>query len=469
MRLRSRRLWPGLNSVSGRTFALLALGVTAAALLSLVLVESARIRGLNAMRMAEIVARAHQVQSRWMASPDPEARRATVQRLLGTRLLETPPAFAPNAEMDAELARVMGPAFDPRAGVADLASCVPPEADIGDTTLRSDSARAAGLRIDCWVVGFRPPGDARVWVAMFAPPYVTPVTWSRHSPIYLACLLLASGLLSVLVARLVTRPLTHLTEAARALSLSLETPDVQVRGPTEVRVALATFNVMQARLREGMAARTQLLAAISHDLQTPLTRMRLRLEQVSDPALRDPLVDDVLVMQRLVREGLDLASSHQTREAWSVVDLDSLVASLADDAAEVGADVRFVQGCGLSARVRPNALARALTNLIDNGVKYGAAVEIGCRVADGGVAIAVRDHGPGLKDPEDARLFEPFYRAPETRASVRGSGVGLTVAKAQADLSGGTIQLGNHPAGGLVATLFLRSTDPTGSDGARQE
>ncbi len=181
-------------------------------------------------------------------------------------------------------------------------------------------------------------------------------------------------------------------------------------GPREVRAALATFNVMQKRVRDGFQNRTQLLASISHDLQTPLTRLRLRLEQVTDEKLRQKLISDLATTQSLVREGLDLARSTESGEAWSVVDLDSLVASIAEDAAEFGATVSFSGGCGRNVRVKPNALGRCLNNLIDNAVRYGGDAEVSCHADDERVVISVRDHGPGLSPECIERMFEPFVR-----------------------------------------------------------
>lgn len=281
-------------------------------------------------------------------------------------------------------------------------------------------------------------------------------TESSHNPVYLLILLAASAALSVLVARFVTLPLRRLTDAATAFADSLDAQDAHVGGPREVRTALSTFNIMQARVRSGLRERTQLLAAISHDLQTPLTRLRLRLEQVQDDDLRARLVADVMATQSLVSEGLDLARSYETTEPWSMVDIDSLVESLAEDAAEFGADVRFVGGCGCSLRVKPNALARALNNLIDNAVTYGGSAELRCSVQRDNVVIEVRDRGPGLPDPDDERLFEPFVR--RTAVSTpgrRGTGIGLTIARAQAVASGATVRLANHPDGGLIASISL--------------
>lgn len=440
-----------VDSVGGRTFALLTVGITAAAVLSLALTEDSRRKGFEELRSSQLISRVAQLQQRWASTPVAD-RSAVINRLPGIMPLIGNPDFVGDAEMQDRLEQALGKVNTPLIGQASGTVCLPPGADPIDM---SSTSASISFRVECWVVSLQPPGEARNSFAMLQPALVMPL-WAPQNQIYLLLMLAASALLSVLVARFVTRPLRRLADAATAFADSLDAQDADVSGPTEVKAALSTFNIMQARVRSGLHERTQLLAAISHDLQTPLTRLRLRLEQVQDDALRERLVSDVNATQALVREGLDLARSHETTEPWSVVDIDSLLESLAEDAAEFGADVKFLGGCGASLRVKPNALARALNNLIDNAVSYGNSAELSCRVERTRVLIRIRDHGPGLPDPDDERLFEPFVRGqtPST-ASRRGTGIGLTIARAQAAASGATVKLANHAAGGLIASVSL--------------
>lgn len=438
------------DSITGRTFLILSVGVTTAAVLSLGLVVHTRALEFEAMRQSEVVARAQQLQTRWEAVSRGEQPRASLDTIMGIRILDRSPAYEPDPETERHLNTVLGSASAPRAGKVPVEACLP---EIAAKQLDTEPNRSFATRVECWLISFVATDGQRVNAAMFAPPFVSPVG-PAVSPLYLLALLLASALMSLLVARLVTRPLRRLSDAAAAFSVSLDAPDTAIRGPSEVRTALATFNIMQSRVREGLLSRTQLLASVSHDLQTPLTRMRLRIEQVRDREVREKLVADIQVMQRLVREGLELARSHETQEPWSLVDIDSLIGSLAEDAVEVGAQVSVVSTCGANIEVRPNALGRALINLIDNAVKYGGSAEITCRPENGSVRIEIRDRGPGLPDPEDPRLFEPFYRV-EGKDAAKGHGVGLTIARAQAELSGASVRLWNHPEGGLVAEVFI--------------
>jgi len=227
-------------------------------------------------------------------------------------------------------------------------------------------------------------------------------------------------------------------------------------GPSEVRAALSTFNLMQRRVTDGFRQRTGLLASISHDLQTPLTRLRLRLEGVENSALRSRLIEDLSATQRLVREGLELARSSESIEDWSWVDLDSMLASVTEDAQELGGLVDYVHDCGITIRVKPGALSRCINNLVDNALKYAGAAELSCGFNDGGsLVLTVRDGGPGIPPGQLARMFEPFVRG--DTAAVPGTGIGLSIARAQAATFDAQVILSNQTGGGLSAAILFGS------------
>jgi len=263
-------------------------------------------------------------------------------------------------------------------------------------------------------------------------------------------------LLAYIIARMATRPLNQLAQAATELGGDINRPPLVERGPAEVRDAAAAFNAMQARIRRYVAERTEMLAAIAHDLQTPLTRLRLRLEKVNDTELRDKLVDDLASMQTMIREGLDLVTSIDAAGLMQLVDVDSLLSSVCADAVDAGHDVTLVGQTRASIRAIPGALQRCLNNLIDNAVKYGgyARVTAGCEA--GSVAIRVADGGPGIPEPQMERVFDPFYRLETSRSrETGGSGLGLTIARNIAHKHGGTVTLRNKPGGGLECLLVL--------------
>jgi signal transduction histidine kinase len=265
------------------------------------------------------------------------------------------------------------------------------------------------------------------------------------------------GGLAWVVSRMATRPISQLAIAARELGENIDRPPLdESRGPLEVRRAAAAFNAMQSRIRNHMQERTQMLAAISHDLQTPLTRLRLRLEKVTDAALRAKLIEDMHAMQDIVREGLDLARSIDGGDAHERVDIDSLIASLCADNVEAGHPVVANVSTGAAVLASPTALRRCLGNLIDNALKYGGRAELAAQRSEQHVQISVRDAGPGIPESELEKVFDPFYRLEESRSrDTGGTGLGLTIARNIATRLGGTLSLRNHPQGGLEALLSL--------------
>jgi len=240
------------------------------------------------------------------------------------------------------------------------------------------------------------------------------------------------------------------------LGRDIDRPPLKVEGSREVREAAGAFNTMQARLKATMRDRTRMLAAITHDLQTPLTRLRLRIEKVDDPDLRARLIADLAATQGLIRERLDLARAEDAPEPWAQVDLDAMIEALCEDAADAGQPVRFVSGCGLTLRARPQALKRCLANLIDNAVKYGERAEVRCETAGAGARIVVRDHGPGIPADRLERVFEPFERLEDSRSrDSGGTGLGLTIARRMAERTGAKLTLANPADGGLDAVVTL--------------
>ena len=224
-----------------------------------------------------------------------------------------------------------------------------------------------------------------------------------------------------------------------------------------MRDAIRAFNAMQAKLRENVIERTRILASITHDLQTPLTRLRLRLEKVEDAALRSRLIDDLGGMQMLIQQGLDLFRGNQTAEPFVPVALDSLLESVVEDAAEGGRRAVLMQRCGYDVEAQPQALQRCLANLLDKALSYGGAAEVSAAHQDGTIHISIRDFGPGIPEAKLQSVFEPFTRL-EPAASNRpgGVGLGLTIARALAQQNEADLILRNHPDGGLEACLILR-------------
>ena len=260
----------------------------------------------------------------------------------------------------------------------------------------------------------------------------------------------------MIAVRQATKPLKYLAEAADTLGRNLEAAPLAEEGPAETRRAAQAFNRMQARIRSLVDERARALAAVSHDLRTPLTRLRLRAELVKDDSLRDQLAADMDSMTGMLDATLDYLRGLQDTEAVRPIDMNALLQSLVEDAAVLGKAIS-VQGLAQSPYTgRLSALRRALQNLIDNAIKYGHSA--GIRVEDdaGTLRLIVEDEGPGIAPAELGRVTEPYYRPDASRSRATGGvGLGLSIAKDIAFMHGGELVLANRPQGGLSAALVL--------------
>jgi signal transduction histidine kinase len=264
------------------------------------------------------------------------------------------------------------------------------------------------------------------------------------------------ALLAWLVARIATRPLRQLADAADNLDITHVSEPLPENGSGEVRAATRAFNRMQKRIYEDVRERTGMLAAITHDLQTPLTRLRLRLEKLPDEALRNKLVGDMQAMQQMLQEGLELARSLDTHEAKQLLDLDSLLDTLCSDAAEAGQQVEYLERTSVRLKAHPLALRRALSNLLDNAVKYGQRAEVSLSQDAHQCHIRIRDFGPGIPPELLETVFTPFYRIEHSRSrETGGTGLGLAIARNIVQRHNGELMLSNHPAGGLQVDVVL--------------
>lgn len=444
-----------LRSLAGRIFLLLTVGMSLAAMLALLVAEHSRSRDFQNWRMQRVVASAEDIAHRLQRDPKRVEAMLAAQQIMGAALAPEGIAVAEPDEALAEALKArFGSESNPEASQVPAGLCFP--------RLHYDpSERAAGVidapRPSCWIVRFTDGTGARRSMALNLPRMERPPSMIAN-PLYMLLIVIASAGLAIIVARIVAEPLRRLKHAAESFSLSLDPEEIPENGPEEVRAALSTFNLMQRRARAGFAERTQLLAAISHDLQTPLTRLRLRLELVENEELRARLLQDHQAMQTLVKEGLDLAASTETQEEWSVVDIDSLLESMVEDAQDLGAPLRFAGGCGGTIRVKPNALSRCISNLVSNAIKYGGVADIGCSRQGGRVFITIRDEGPGIPPDQLDQMFEPFTRGLSSQPGGRpGTGIGLTIARSLALTFDASVRLANADGGGLIAVIEMKA------------
>ena len=318
------------------------------------------------------------------------------------------------------------------------------------------STRRSALLMGLFDVNVSLP-DGQSLVFRVAPPWPEPPLPVRIF-LELGILTLALGLALFLTTRSITRPLSNLARAADAVGRSVRHPRLAEEGAREIRDATRAFNAMQDRLLRYLDSRTRVLAAMSHDLKTPLTRLRLRVESVSDGDLRDRFSTDLDEMESLVHGALGLFKGLDDDEKLEPTDVNALLAMVRTEFAEMGERVS-VSGQALGpVSVKPRALKRCLTNLIKNAVKFGSQADLS--VTDGrALVIRVRDDGPGIPTESLEQVFEPFFRLESSRSrDTGGTGLGLTIARDVAQAHGGTLILNNLPERGLEAVLTIPRT-----------
>ena len=275
--------------------------------------------------------------------------------------------------------------------------------------------------------------------------------------------LLSMGLMAIIIlavsvwaVRRVTAPLASLSAAAEQLGNDLNAPPIPETGTIETRQASHAFNTMQARLRGLIENRTRMLAAISHDLRTPLTLLRLRVENVDNATEREKMLATIAEMDAMVTTTLAFARDEATAETRRPTDLAALVQSIVDDMADTDAPVRMEPAEPVVQDCRPAALKRAIRNLIDNAVKYGKKANVAIKPKPKSIEITIDDEGPGIPEQELSRVFEPFYRLEESRSPETGGvGLGLAIAYSIVQAHQGELRLSNRPAGGLRASVML--------------
>jgi signal transduction histidine kinase len=263
-----------------------------------------------------------------------------------------------------------------------------------------------------------------------------------------------------LAVRVATRPLSQLARAADTLGPDLKAERLPEDGPDEVARAARAFNAMQDRVKMYMTERLQILAAISHDLQTPITRMRLRVDVMDDDAQGAKLQQDLHEMETMVKEGVTYARTmHGASEVPLRIDPDALLDSLVCDYLDAGKDVSLQGHLATSLVTRPQALRRIVGNLVDNALKFGGTAEIAVAASqDGQVTISVLDRGPGIPAESLEAVFEPFVRLEGSRnRNTGGTGLGLAIARQLALAMDAALSLHNRPDGGLEARLVLKN------------
>jgi len=280
--------------------------------------------------------------------------------------------------------------------------------------------------------------------------------FSRQFLISMAVMAIIILGVSIWVVRRVTAPLASLAAAAERLGRDVTAPPLPETGTIETRQASRAFNDMQVRLRNLIENRTRLLAAISHDLRTPLTLLRLRAESVEDQQERDKMLSTIAEMDSMIEATLKFARDEAVAEPPRPTDLTALLQSITDDMSDAGLPTTMKPAEPIVCECRPAALKRALTNLIENAVKYGKTAQVAINPTPKAIEIAIDDEGPGIPESELSRVFEPFYRVEGSRSRETGGvGLGLAIAQSIVQSHGGELVLSNRPTGGLRALMRL--------------
>jgi protein-histidine pros-kinase len=422
------------RTLGGRVFVVIIAGLIVAHLASYVLFEVERARSLERFSAAEVAAR---IVDATRNPPAPPGR----HRLRWHEVGELPPAPAslapPSHGFESELRRLLHESMgdDPVAWMSLRAGAARGDRSIGFLTvaLQLPSHRFAVAETPIFTPTRGVPAEA--WTAI-------------------ALVFAVTAVFTLVAARLAVQPVRLLADAADRLSRNIDEPPLPERGAQELRSATRAFNRMQDRLKRHVNSRALAFAAMSHDIRTPLTRMRLRLETLG-PEAKERIGEDLDEIEGIARSVLEISRGLSAEEPISAVDLDAMVKRLVSDYAAMGSQVK-VSGHAGAIPARPAALKRAVGNLVDNALKYGSDVTIELHDNRSHVTLAVCDRGPGIPAEDLPKVTTPFYRVESSRnRDTGGAGLGLAIAKDLVEGQGGELTLANRPDGGLAATIRL--------------
>jgi signal transduction histidine kinase len=344
----------------------------------------------------------------------------------------------------------------------------PPGHDFPDDRLLRRLQADLGERLDIFVLASpeRPADAKRVGIRLpdgtaIAAPMRPRPRWLGPSVGLLSALVflaVAIALLSLWATRTLTAPLTRFADAAELFAVGRADVPLSEQGPVEIRRVAVALNEMRERIRRLVKDRTQMLAAVSHDLRTPITRLRLRAEEIEAEPLKTQTIRDLETMQNMVQSALSFLRDQVRTSRHIRIDLPSLLQTVCDGFSDMGREVHFSGPPHLRIDCDPDQVTRALTNLIDNGLKFGSSVKVKIRgEEEADVVIEVEDDGPGIPDSEKEAALEPFYRGDASRSlGENGSfGLGLSIARSIAESHGGSLKLLDAEPRGLLVRLTV--------------
>lgn len=279
--------------------------------------------------------------------------------------------------------------------------------------------------------------------------------WTSRSLMSLGLTALMLALIGVFIASRIARPLRNLATSAEAFGRGQNLPPLSEDGPEEIKRTAQSFNEMQSRLHRFVEDRTKMLAAIGHDLRTPLTSLRLRAEFVNDEDIQRKMISTIDELQSMTEAAISFARGESIIEETRAIDLEALVGSICDDQSDLGHPVTHVEGVKMTYRCRPDSLRRAIRNLVENAVRYGGEAKVSLQQTASTVDIVVEDRGPGIPDDMTEKVFAPFVRLETSRnRQTGGIGLGLSIVRAVARQHGGDISFCSSEAG-MQAVISL--------------
>lgn len=468
-----RRLWP--QTLVGRAALVLLIGVLASNLIGLLVYSGDRLDVLSSARGQDLAERVADAVRLFEQTPEPERRKlARALRRPGLRLFWTRAPIAAGdvggvqgAIVRRALLGELGDAWRDRLVLAygpppRLRGRGPGGGFRGPPDVEADADDAPDFRHlpsgpggEDVLLGSLRLSDGS-WLNFVAPLAAFAPFWATGYFLIVIVTTVAVASLSLWAVRHAARPLSMFTAAAERLGLDVDAPPLAEDGPVEVRRAAAAFNRMQTRLQALLRDRTQMLAALSHDLRTPITRLKLRAELIDDEQQQRKILADLEDIHTMVEASLAFARDATNREAEAPLDLAVLLQTVCEEAEDSGGQASYFGPDHAQLFGRSQALKRAFANLVDNAVKYGGRAVVTLEPAEEAVRIIVDDDGPGIPEGEIDKVFAPFYRVEGSRSRETGGvGLGLAVVLAAVQVHSGQIVLRNRREGGLSVLVQL--------------
>jgi signal transduction histidine kinase len=429
------------DSIAGRTMIVLLVGLTLSHVASTLFLTTDRHESLERLCadhiavIADLIARV----------PPQDRARLAGNAASGIALSDQPP---PDEAGDRDKVALMQAALQPFFGTV-----APSRLHVGghaEGTGPHQSMMHVSLRLD----------DGQ-WVSVAMAVGGEASTWSQHAAQSTVTMMIAVLVFGGWATGWISRPLATFAAAADRLGRDVTAPRLPEGGPREVRRAVAAFNEMQARLRRFVEDRTQMLAAIAHDLRSPITRLRLRTELLPEGEGRDKMLADLDDMESMVASSLAFARDEAADEAGQAFDLAATLGAVCDNAVDLGLRAEFAWEGRLVCTGRPAAIRRALANLVENAARYGQQAEVAARRDGADLVVTIDDRGPGIPEDQRERVFAPFTRLEGSRnRKTGGIGLGLSVARSIIRAHGGDIRLADRPGGGLRVVVTLPQDGP---------